>query len=195
MQNLQLRSPKATQIKNIAATPDRAVKSGDLLLELFDFEELKLESSINRQIAENSAKLAEVMGDRVKKKVEYLQNVLWLREQAVVTAIDIRDLLLLAWKTPGLPVPGIRAITADHTVTMRIYERNHAKIDLALYQRNVADSIAVFKNVDALLHRELGYIETMRKRLSILAPRNGKFKCYVSAGDPVPRGFLIGEIE
>ena len=86
-------------------------------------------------------------------------------------------------------------LRAKHFVAMRTYQNLQAKVELEIYKRNVTDSKSVLEVVDALLHKELEYMEGIRSRLNIKAPRSGHFKCTVAVGDPVPIGYVLGTIE
>lgn len=190
---LQIKSPKPTQVKAVLSAPDGHVRAGDPLIQLFDFEEAKLLSGVQRSIDENQAKLSEVTGDRVQKKLAHLKTIADQRLAALTaTQQNFRMLSALYHMGSGDPSGPIRA---KHFVSLRTYESLQASLELEIYQRNIADSVKVLRAIDDLLKGEKEYVQTLRARLQIRAPKDGIFRCYVSAGSPVSVGYVLGEIE
>jgi hypothetical protein len=191
MATLVLKSPKATKIKMIAQPG--LVKRGALVIEVFDFEEQKTLSTIQRAIDENSAKLVEVTGDRVKEKAAHLEEISNLRLAALTSSQHYYERVKELVSFSG--TPPYTVFDWQHFVAMRTYQKLQASVELAIYNRNIADSVGVLTVINDLLQKEKEYMLSVCDRLHIKAPRDGKFTALVAKGDPVPVGYPLGEIE
>jgi hypothetical protein len=191
MATLVIKSPKATQIKTIAHSG--LIKAGAVLIELFDFEERKTLSTIQRAIEENSSKLEEITGPRVAEKIAHLAEISNQRLKALTPTQNNYEVLRIyaAMGTLGKYLP----IKAQHFVAMRTYQKLQASVELEIYRRNIADSTGVLTVINDLLQKEKEYMRSICDRLSIKAPKDGRFTALVAVGDPVPVGYPLGEIE
>lgn len=169
------------------------VDAGAALIELFDFEERKILSTIQRAIEENNARLGEISGERVKQKIAHLTEISDQRLKALIpTQNNYEDLKLRA--NIG-EITRYASIKASHFVAMRTYQKLQASVELEVYKRNIADSIGVLTVINDLLQKEKEYVNSIRDRLIVKAPKYGRFTAFVAFGDPVPIGYPLGEIE
>jgi multidrug efflux pump subunit AcrA (membrane-fusion protein) len=193
MGKLVIKSPKATQIKKVSVPSGTMVESGTLLIELVDFEERKVISTIQRSIEENRSRLSEVTGPRVNDRIALLTKIVQHRLAALKKTQENYDDVWFSTELGVLPV--WRPIKLRHFLSMRTYQSVLASVELEIYKRNIEDSRGVLETVDKLLNKQLEYVKAICGRLLIKAPKEGKFNSLVSAGEPVPIGHILGEIE
>jgi len=191
----QLKSPKATQIKSVLTKAGTTVDvpAQAILVELHDFEERKVLSTIQRNIDENLSKISEISGDLVKAKIVHLNEISVQRLAALkATQVQYGNVKL------------VDALGGDeeyllqrerHSLAMRTYQSLQAAIEVKIYQRNIDDSLAILKLVDGLLSREKLYVERFCGRLKILSPTACRFHSFVEVNEPVPVGHVLGEVE
>jgi biotin carboxyl carrier protein len=190
---LAIKSPKPTKVKRIYTPLKAPVSTGDLLIELYDYEEAKLLSEIDRAIAENDAKRSEVHGPFVADKMTALQAVVAARKVALeashVVYQEAQDECLVG------EITIVELAKARQDVALRSYQLLQSAIEQEIYNRNTADAISVYDQVATLLQKEREYVETASARLRITAPKSGLFSCYVTEGTPVRLGHVLGEID
>jgi hypothetical protein len=189
---IAIKAPKATQVKSIHTDLVAHVSAGDLLIELFDYEEQKILSQIDRAIEENAIKKIEAQGAFVIDKIKALAEIVDLRLVAVTASqiayAWISDMLKAGEKTP------LDLTFARQEMALRSYQVLQSGVEHEIFSRNAVDSISIFDQVAILLQKEREYVERSASRLRIAAPRAGQFTCYVTAGTPVRLGHLLGEI-
>src|SRR5690349_8315579 len=83
---LALKSPKPTQVKNVLAESGAEVTCNQPLIELYDYEEQKILSTIAAAIDENESKAAELRGPRVEAKLARLGQIVEDRRKSVDAA-------------------------------------------------------------------------------------------------------------
>jgi hypothetical protein len=193
MPKLPIKSPKATQVKGVLSPNGTKVAQDETLLELYDYEEQKILSSIRAALAENEAKAAELAGPRVAKKLAGLAQITNDRKDAISGAQMAYEEILGEFRTGSKTT--LDLIRAHTDVSLKVYQALKSAVEHDLYARNTEDGHHVFEAVSKLLNKELQYVQRSAARLRIAAPRPGKFKCYVDAGTPVRIGHLLGEIE
>jgi biotin carboxyl carrier protein len=190
---LAIKSPKATKVHLLHVESGMSVQAGDVLLDLYDLEERKVLSTIDRSIEENASKLSELSGARVQQKLEWLNRITLLKNDAVLAAQVAYESTRL-----GLEV-GVRTSLdvsiARQALALRTYQVLQSAVEAEIYSRNTQDAASVLAMMDKLLRAEKEYVERAVARLSIKAPCPGRFLCYVATGTPVRVGHLLGEIE
>jgi hypothetical protein len=189
---LYIKSPKATKVKSVGTPLEAKVQKGDLLFELFDYEEQKVLSHINFAIEENSEKKLEAQGPFVQSKIQTLASVVDYRQDAIRASQAAYGELVERYRVGQ--TTSVDVIKARQDVALRTYMLLQSGIEAELYSRNAEDSLKVFDNVDIILKKEKEYVERITSRLRILAPARGTFKRYVQVDTPVRLGHLLGEI-
>lgn len=189
---LYIKSPKATQIKSVGTDFEAGVSKGDFLFELYDYEEQKILSQIDRAIKENSAKKLEAQGPFVQQKLASLLQISDHRGTSLQASQLAYEGVQQEYQAGQRTLLDVTKARQD--MAFRSYTALQSGIEAEVYRRNADDSIRVFDHVDLILRAEREYVERSRSRLRILAPESGYFKRFVSADTPVRLGHLLGEI-
>ncbi|MDX0457590.1 hypothetical protein GOD71_32845 [Sinorhizobium medicae] len=190
---LFIKSPKATQVKFVGADFNSRVSAGDLLFELYDYEERAILSEIDRSMAENEARMAELDGVFVTSKVASLNEITTHRDTALQVAQVVYEAVLSEYEVGQKTLLDVIKVRQD--IPLRSYQILQSAIEAEIYSRNLQDSRQVFSHVSGLLAKEREYVEKCIGRLQIVAPANGIFTRFVSAGTPVRVGHLLGQID
>jgi hypothetical protein len=194
MGRFQLKSPKATQIKSVLTKAGSTVEvsTGDLLIELQDLEERKILSTIQRNIDENLSKISEITGDLVKAKILHL-NEISVQRLSALKATQVQYERVKLSENFGSENPYL-VQRERHSLALRTYQSLQAVIEAKISQRNIDDSLAILKLVDGLLNNEKLYVDQFCRRLKITSPVKGRFQSFVEVNEPVPIGYVLGEI-
>jgi len=190
---LKLKSPKATKVKAFHARYGASVRAGDVVFELYDYEEQKILSEIDRAIDENKAKILELNGPAVSDKLNGLKEIAEKRKIVIDAAeLNVRGVEeeVAVGQRTLLDVLDARqkSLTAG-------YQCLQAGIEYEIYRRNTVDALSVYMIVREVLARERTYVEKCASRLSIRAPQSGILRSFVVAGTPVRLGHVLAEIE
>lgn len=187
-----IKSPKATKIKTCPKGLTLRVSKGDLLFELYDYEEQKILSEIDRAIKENALKKAEASGAFVQSKISKLKQICDLRSTALSASQIAYVGLSEQYKVGAVTIIDVTKGRQD--ISIRSHQVLMSAVEAEVYSRNQADSLAVFDIIDALLRKEYEYVERSASRLRILAPEAGRFERYVDVGTPVRLGHILGKV-
>lgn len=187
---LLIKSPKATQVQAVHATG--SVLSGAPLLTLFDYEEQKILSAIERSIEENQAKLDEMRGNRITEKTDALNRIVDLRMTSVESGQTTFKAVSLSQMAGTATVVDVSR--SRQALALRTYQMMQSAVEAEIFARNCADSVEVFAMIDSLLRGQKTYVDRFIARLHIQAPRSGEFECFVAPGTPVSVGHVLGRI-
>jgi len=188
-----IKSPKATQIKTLFVATGAMVQKGDPLIELHDFEELKLVAQVDRGILETQAKLLEASGPRIADKVGKLHTIANSKLETLKHSQNLYQLrqdLYAGGRSTILDV-----IKARVDVGLKTYQCLQSAVEVEIYQANLTDSLGALQTIELLLTSEKDYVQASIARLTIKAPRTGVFTTSVSKGTPVRLGHVLGQIE
>jgi multidrug efflux pump subunit AcrA (membrane-fusion protein) len=192
MPPLIIKSPKATQVKELFVQSGGDVREGDPLISLYDYEEQKIIAQIVRAIDENQAKLAESSGIRIASKLASLSTIANAKLEALTQVQSIFDLRQKRYEA-GLG-DFVSVSKAKTDVALKTYQALQSALEVEIYQENIDDSLEVFRTIDLLLKSEQKYVSASIDRLTVKAPRDGVFTTNIFQGAPVRLGHLLGKI-
>jgi hypothetical protein len=187
-----IKSPKSTKIKVCGTEFKYKVKKGDILFELYDYEEQRILSEITKSIEENNIKRVEASGNFVSSKISKLREISDLRGSAL-SASQVAYVSLCEQYRVG-QVTMFEVIRGRQDISIRSHQILQSVVEAEIYSRNQSDSLAVFDIIECLLRNEYEYVERSASRLRIVAPEAGRFERYVDVGTPVRLGHLLGQI-